>query len=41
MKLPTIEVRFDGLSVDAQAYVGSRGLPTLFNFTANMLEVNL
>ncbi|KAH6833259.1 pleiotropic drug resistance 12 [Perilla frutescens var. hirtella] len=38
IELPTIEVRFERLSVDAEAYVGSRALPTIFNFTANMLE---
>nr|GMD47707.1 pleiotropic drug resistance protein 1-like [Ipomoea batatas] len=36
--LPTIEVRFEHLNVDAEAYVGSRALPTIFNFTVNMLE---
>ncbi|KAI3468295.1 hypothetical protein Pfo_024958 [Paulownia fortunei] len=36
--LPTIEVRFEQLSVHTEAYVGSRALPTIFNFTANILE---
>ncbi|KAJ1289317.1 hypothetical protein BS78_02G155000 [Paspalum vaginatum] len=36
--LPTIEVRYDNLSVEAEAYVGSRGLPTIFNTYANVLE---
>ncbi|XXG63718.1 hypothetical protein AAC387_Pa05g1841 [Persea americana] len=36
--LPTIEVRFEHLNVDAEAYVGSRALPTIFNFTKNILE---
>ncbi|PSS01154.1 ABC transporter G family member protein, partial [Actinidia chinensis var. chinensis] len=36
--LPTIEVRFEHLSVDAEAYVGSKALPTIFNFFANMLQ---
>ncbi|KAL0330809.1 UNVERIFIED_CONTAM: Pleiotropic drug resistance protein 1 [Sesamum angustifolium] len=35
---PTIEVRFEGLSVSTEAHVGSRALPTIFNFTANILE---
>nr|GMD40425.1 pleiotropic drug resistance protein 1-like [Ipomoea batatas] len=35
---PTIEVRFEHLNVDVEAYVGSRELPTIFNFTVNMLE---
>ncbi|KDP33642.1 hypothetical protein JCGZ_07213 [Jatropha curcas] len=29
LEMPTIEVRFEHLSVDAQAYIGSRGLPTI------------
>ncbi|KAJ8640587.1 hypothetical protein MRB53_017281 [Persea americana] len=36
--IPTIEVRFEHLKVDAQAYVGSRGLPSVFNFVVNILE---
>ena len=39
--LPTIEVRFEHLNVDAEAYVGSRALPTIFNFTKNILEVTV
>lgn len=38
LDIPTIEVRFEHLSVDAEAYVGGRALPTLFNFCVNMLE---
>ncbi|XP_057960203.1 pleiotropic drug resistance protein 1-like [Malania oleifera] len=38
LDLPTIEVRFEHLSVDAAAYVGGRALPTVFNFSVNMLE---
>lgn len=37
--MPTIEVRFEHVNVEAEAYVGSRALPTIFNFSANMLEV--
>ncbi|KAL5975653.1 transcription factor [Asimina triloba] len=36
--LPTIEVRFEHLNIDADAYVGSRALPTFFNFTINAIE---
>lgn len=39
--LPTIEVRFEHLNVDAEAYVGSRALPTIFNFSINILEVTV
>ncbi|OWM78228.1 hypothetical protein CDL15_Pgr015047 [Punica granatum] len=38
IKLPTIEVRFEHLNVGADAYVGSRALPTFANFTANIVE---
>ncbi|KAJ1688214.1 hypothetical protein LUZ63_019604 [Rhynchospora breviuscula] len=38
IKLPTIEVRYENLSVDAEAHVGSRGLPTVLNSTMNTLE---
>lgn len=40
LDIPTIEVRFEHLNVEAEAHVGSRALPTIFNFTINMLEVN-
>ncbi|KAK8595741.1 hypothetical protein V6N12_064251 [Hibiscus sabdariffa] len=38
LDMPTIEVRFKHLNVEAEAYVGNRALPTIFNFTANVLE---
>lgn len=40
ISLPTIEVRFEHLNVEAEAYVGSRALPTFFNFCANIVEVS-
>ncbi|XP_022855758.1 pleiotropic drug resistance protein 1-like [Olea europaea var. sylvestris] len=36
--LPTIEVRFEHLNIGAEVYVGSRALPTFFNFFAYVLE---
>jgi hypothetical protein len=39
IELPKIEVRYQNLNVEAEAYVGSRGLPTIFNSYANVLEV--
>lgn len=39
LELPTIEVRFEDINVEAQVYVGSRALPTLLNFFVNVLEV--
>lgn len=41
LKLPTIEVRFEHLNVDAEVYVGGRALPTVFNFLVNILEGSL
>jgi hypothetical protein len=39
IQLPTIEVRYEHLTVDAKCFVGSRALPTLKNVTINILEV--
>jgi hypothetical protein len=36
---PTVEVRFQNLFVNAEVYVGNRALPTLLNFTRNIVEV--
>uniref|UniRef100_A0A7N2LPG4 ABC transporter domain-containing protein n=1 Tax=Quercus lobata TaxID=97700 RepID=A0A7N2LPG4_QUELO len=38
IELPTIEVRFEHLKVEADVHVGSRALPTFFNFFFNILE---
>ncbi|CBI20978.3 hypothetical protein VitviT2T_004741 [Vitis vinifera] len=38
LDIPTIEVRFEHITVDAEAYIGGRALPTIINFSANMLE---
>ncbi|XP_059642945.1 pleiotropic drug resistance protein 1-like isoform X2 [Cornus florida] len=38
LDMPTIEVRFEHLKVDAEAYAGGRALPTFINFVANILE---
>ncbi|CAA6660815.1 unnamed protein product [Spirodela intermedia] len=32
---PTIEVRFEHLNINAEAFVGNRGVPTLINFFVN------
>ena len=39
--VPTIEVRFEHLSVETETHVGSRALPTFFNFFVNKLEVTI
>uniref|UniRef100_A0A0E0LZZ7 ABC transporter domain-containing protein n=1 Tax=Oryza punctata TaxID=4537 RepID=A0A0E0LZZ7_ORYPU len=41
IKLPTIEVRYKNLNVEAESYVGSRGVPTILNTYANILENDL
>lgn len=38
VELPTIEVRYENLTVKANCHVGSRGLPTLWNTSLNILE---
>ncbi|CAJ1967703.1 unnamed protein product [Sphenostylis stenocarpa] len=38
IEIPKIEVRFEHLSVEGDAYVGTRALPTLFNSTLNVIE---
>ncbi|KAI4316280.1 hypothetical protein L6164_024275 [Bauhinia variegata] len=38
IEIPTIEVRFENINVEAEVYAGSRALPTLLNFFANVLE---
>ncbi|XP_024534219.1 ABC transporter G family member 37 isoform X1 [Selaginella moellendorffii] len=38
VELPKIEVRFEGLTVEAQTHVGKRALPTLYNFVVNGVE---
>ena len=37
--LPEIEVRFEYLTIDAEAYVGSRALPSFINSAFNQIEV--
>ncbi|XP_030973216.1 pleiotropic drug resistance protein 1-like [Quercus lobata] len=36
--IPTIEVHFENLNVEAEAHVGSRALPTFLNFSVNIME---
>ncbi|XWS71977.1 hypothetical protein CRYUN_Cryun02cG0001100 [Craigia yunnanensis] len=38
LNLPTIEVRFENISVQGEAYVGSRALPTILNSIFNNIE---
>ncbi|XP_057725255.1 ABC transporter G family member 29-like isoform X1 [Arachis stenosperma] len=41
IRLPTVEVRFRNLTIEADCYVGSRALPTLPNVALNILESGL
>ncbi|KAF5200483.1 Abc transporter g family member [Thalictrum thalictroides] len=36
--IPTIEVRFEHLNVEGEAYLTGRALPTLYNFSINIIE---
>ncbi|KAK7243373.1 hypothetical protein RIF29_38167 [Crotalaria pallida] len=38
LDLPTIEVRFENLKIDAETYVGKRAIPTVPNFYLNAVE---
>ncbi|KAH7547344.1 hypothetical protein FEM48_Zijuj01G0299800 [Ziziphus jujuba var. spinosa] len=38
LDIPTIEVRYENINIDAEAYVGSRALPSFFNFAFNIVE---
>ncbi|XP_059314820.1 pleiotropic drug resistance protein 2 [Lycium ferocissimum] len=41
IEIPKVEVRFQNLSVEGDAYVGTRALPTLLNSTLNTIEAVL
>lgn len=38
IRLPTVEVRFDHLTVEAECHIGNRALPTLPNVARNIAE---
>ncbi|KAF7843300.1 pleiotropic drug resistance protein 1-like [Senna tora] len=38
LDIPTIEVRYEHLNIEAEAYVGSRALPTFVNSATNVIE---
>uniref|UniRef100_A0A803Q6Z7 Uncharacterized protein n=1 Tax=Cannabis sativa TaxID=3483 RepID=A0A803Q6Z7_CANSA len=38
IEIPKVEVRFENLSIEGDAYVGTRALPTLLNSSLNMIE---
>lgn len=37
--IPKIEIRYENISIEGDAFVGSRALPTLLNYTINSIEV--
>jgi hypothetical protein len=39
MELPTIEVRAQGLAVEAEGYAGSRATPNIFHSATNIFMV--
>ncbi|CAI5480132.1 unnamed protein product [Closterium sp. Yama58-4] len=41
LSVPSVEVRFEDVNVEAGVYVGTRALPTLLNFTRNSLAAAL
>lgn len=38
IQLPTVEVRYEHLTVEAECYIGNRALPTLVNQARNIAE---
>jgi len=38
IQLPTVEVRFEHVTVQAKCYIGTRALPTLVNSTMNIID---
>lgn len=40
MELPTIQVRYEQLTVEAEVIAAGRALPTLWNAAINFLQVN-
>ncbi|XP_008804599.1 ABC transporter G family member 42-like [Phoenix dactylifera] len=38
IELPTVEVRFENITVEAECHVGNRAVPTLFNAARNIAE---
>ena len=39
IEFPTIEIRYENLNIEAEAYVGSSALPSFAKFCVNILEV--
>jgi hypothetical protein len=41
IQVPTLEIRYENVTVDAKCVVGDRALPTLQNATINTLVVKI
>jgi len=41
LDIPTIEVRYQNLKIDAEAFVGSQALPSFINAATNVVEVGI
>ncbi|KAI3862926.1 hypothetical protein MKX03_011415 [Papaver bracteatum] len=41
VQLPTVEVRYENVTVEAKCYIGNRALPTLLNTARNIVESTL
>lgn len=39
--IPTVEVRFENIEIEAKCHVGTRALPTLLNSARNIAESTL
>ncbi|KAL5975219.1 ABC transporter G member 39 [Asimina triloba] len=40
IEVPTVEVRFEHLNVEAEVYIGGRAVPTLLNYMVNFVEAS-
>lgn len=39
MEIPSVEVRFENLTIESSVYIGSRALPSVLNAYRNFFEV--
>ena len=41
LEVPKVEVRFEKLNIEADVVIGSRALPTLINYSRDVIEVSM
>lgn len=41
LEVPKVEVRFEKLNIEADVVIGSRALPTLVNYSRDVIEVSV